>query len=88
MLTDIELPNDDREGAIVAGTILLLRDAQNGPEVLLLKRNPKAKNMGDVCMFPGGKAEAGDSAPKELEQAANAAGRALHAEADVVLMSS
>ena len=38
MLTDIDLPNDDREGAIVAGTILLLRDALNGPEVLLLKR--------------------------------------------------
>ena len=88
MLTDIELPNDDREGAIVAGTVLLLRDALNGPEVLLLKRNPQAKNMGDVWMFPGGKIEAGDAAPREVEQAANAAVRELHEEAAIVLNTS
>ena len=88
MLTDIELPNDDREGAVVAGTVLLLRDALNGPEVLLLKRNPQAKNMGDVWMFPGGKVEAGDAAPREVEQAANAAVRELHEEAAIVLNTS
>ncbi|MDB2654610.1 NUDIX hydrolase [Luminiphilus sp.] len=88
MLTDIDLPSDDREGAIVAGTILLLRDALNGPEVLLLKRNPQAKNMGDVWMFPGGKVEAGDSAPREVEQAANAAVRELQEEAAIVLNTS
>ena len=88
MLTDIELPNDDRDGAIVAGTILLLRDALNGPEVLLLKRNPQAKNMGDVWMFPGGKVEDGDAAPREVEQAANAAVRELHEEAAIVLSTS
>ena len=85
MLTDIELPSDDREGAIVAGTILLLRDALSGPEVLLLKRNPQAKNMGDVWMFPGGKVEAGDAAAREVEQAANAAVRELSEEAAIVL---
>ena len=56
MAIEDSLPLTDRGDAILASTVLLLRDAARGPEVLLLKRNPNARNMADVWMFPGGKA--------------------------------
>jgi 8-oxo-dGTP pyrophosphatase MutT (NUDIX family) len=46
------------EGPVVdarpAGTAILLRDSDDGPEVLLLQRNPEARFMGGAWVFPGG----------------------------------
>jgi 8-oxo-dGTP pyrophosphatase MutT (NUDIX family) len=46
------------EGPVVdarpAASVILLRDAQDGPEVLLLQRTPAARFMGGAWVFPGG----------------------------------
>jgi 8-oxo-dGTP pyrophosphatase MutT (NUDIX family) len=46
------------EGPVVdarpAASVILLRDAQDGPEVLLLQRTPEARFMGGAWVFPGG----------------------------------
>ena len=51
---DPETPRD-------AATVVLLRDAAAGPEVLLLRRHAKASNMAGVYVFPGGKLDAEDA---------------------------
>ena len=66
MLTNIDLPIEDRDGAVLAATILLVRDGEDGLEILLLKRNANAKNMADVWMFPGGKIDEEDAGSSEL----------------------
>src|SRR5947209_8227384 len=38
----------------LAATVILLRDAGDGFEVLLVKRNPRARFMGGAWVFPGG----------------------------------
>lgn len=43
-----------------AATLILLRDCAGQLEVLLVKRNPKARFMGGVWVFPGGAVDAGD----------------------------
>jgi 8-oxo-dGTP pyrophosphatase MutT (NUDIX family) len=43
-----------------AATLILLRDDDDQLEVLLVKRNPKARFMGGVWVFPGGAVDAGD----------------------------
>jgi 8-oxo-dGTP pyrophosphatase MutT (NUDIX family) len=40
-----------------AATVILLRDAAAGLELLLVKRNPAARFMGGVWVFPGGAVE-------------------------------
>lgn len=45
-----------------AATLILLRDGTDELEVLLVKRNPKARFMGGVWVFPGGAVDAGDGA--------------------------
>lgn len=79
------LPVDERGDAVLAATVLLLRDSKDGPEVLLLKRNPDAQNMGDVWLFPGGKVDAEDVGDTETETAINAAVREVLEEAAVAL---
>ncbi|HEX8065349.1 MAG TPA: NUDIX hydrolase [Thermoleophilaceae bacterium] len=37
-----------------AATAILLRDADDGPEVLLVRRNPEQRFMGGAWVFPGG----------------------------------
>jgi 8-oxo-dGTP pyrophosphatase MutT (NUDIX family) len=67
----------------VAATVILLRDADEGPEVLLAQRNPKARFMGGAWVFPGGAVSAEDG---EGEAALRAAGlRELQEEAGIVL---
>ena len=67
----------------VAATVILLRDAADGPEVLLAQRNPKARFMGGAWVFPGGAVSAEDG---EGEAALRAAGRReLNEEAGIVL---
>ncbi len=43
-----------------SATIVLLRDAAQGMEVLLLRRNARASNMGGLYVFPGGKLDPQD----------------------------
>ena len=61
-----------------AATLILLRDAARGPEVLLVKRNPEQKFMGGAWVFPGGAVIEGEGGPaaaavRELEEEAGIA---------------
>ncbi|WP_026436011.1 NUDIX hydrolase [Acidovorax sp. JHL-9] len=51
----------DFETPRAAATLVLLREATTGPEVLLLRRHAKASNMAGVYVFPGGKLDAEDA---------------------------
>ena len=51
----------DSETPRAAATVVLLREATTGPEVLLLRRHAKASNMAGVYVFPGGKLDADDA---------------------------
>lgn len=44
----------------VAATVILLRDGDDGLEVLLAQRNPAARFMGGAWVFPGGAIGPGD----------------------------
>ena len=48
--------------ARLAASAILLRDAPDGPEVLLLQRNPEARFMGGAWVFPGGAVHSADEA--------------------------
>jgi 8-oxo-dGTP pyrophosphatase MutT (NUDIX family) len=61
-----------------AASLILLRDSADGPEVLLVKRNPEQRFMGGVWVFPGGAVHAEDvdhaaAATRELEEEAGIA---------------
>jgi 8-oxo-dGTP pyrophosphatase MutT (NUDIX family) len=45
-----------------AATVILLRDAAGRLEVLLVRRNPAARFMGGMWVFPGGAVDAGETA--------------------------
>ena len=77
MAIDGSLSLEERGGAVLASTVLLLRQSASEPEVLLLKRNSNARNMADVWMFPGGKVDDDDRGPSELDRVATAAVREL-----------
>lgn len=58
-----------------AATLILLRDGERGPEVLLVQRNPAQRFMGGLWVFPGGGRSASDesllhTALRELEEEA------------------
>src|SRR3954469_4515404 len=58
----------------VAASVIVLRDSDAGPEVLLVQRNPNARFMGGAWVFPGG-AVHGEEEPvatglRELEEEA------------------
>lgn len=63
---------DPREAA----SLILLRDSPDGPEVLLVQRNPAQRFMGGAWVFPGGGVHAGEDADhtatavRELEEEA------------------
>jgi 8-oxo-dGTP pyrophosphatase MutT (NUDIX family) len=72
-----------------AASIIVLRDSPNGPEVLLVQRNPKQRFMGGAWVFPGGAVHGEDTdhsaaAVRELEEEA---GIALPEDAEVVTWS-
>ncbi len=48
------------ETPLAAASMVLLREAPTGLEVLLLRRNAKASNMPGLYVFPGGKLDAAD----------------------------
>jgi 8-oxo-dGTP pyrophosphatase MutT (NUDIX family) len=64
-----------------AGSIVVLREAPGGPEVLLVQRNPAQRFMGGAWVFPGGGVHADDA------DHAAAAVRELQEEAGVALPS-
>ena len=73
-----------------AATLILLRDSADGPEVLLVQRNPAQRFMGGAWVFPGGAVHAGEDADhaatavRELEEEA---GIALPTGAELVPVS-
>ena len=85
MAIDGTLSLAERDGAVLASTVLLLRYSASGLEVLLLKRNANARNMADVWMFPGGKVDEDDLGSSELDRVKRAAVRELEEEANVQL---
>ena len=61
-----------------AASIVVLRDSDAGPEVLLVQRNPEQRFMGGAWVFPGGAVHADDAdhaaaAVRELEEEAGVA---------------
>jgi 8-oxo-dGTP pyrophosphatase MutT (NUDIX family) len=70
-----ELSEGDVAPPREAATVIVLRDGAQGPEVLLVRRNPDSKFMGGAWVFPGGAVRAGDADPaatarRELEEEA------------------
>jgi 8-oxo-dGTP pyrophosphatase MutT (NUDIX family) len=71
-----EEPNrGDVTEARPAASLILLRDAPKGPEVLLVERNPEQRFMGGAWVFPGGAVDGADETPeatavRELEEEA------------------
>jgi 8-oxo-dGTP pyrophosphatase MutT (NUDIX family) len=81
-----ELNEGEVTEARQAASIIVLRDSPEGPEVLLVQRNPKQRFMGGAWVFPGGAVhpeDAGHSAAaiRELEEEA---GIELREDAEVV----
>jgi len=64
-----------------AASVILLRGAGEGLEVLLVKRTPKARFMGGVWVFPGGAVDAHEGSGDDAHRAA--AVRELAEEASV-----
>jgi 8-oxo-dGTP pyrophosphatase MutT (NUDIX family) len=70
-----ELNTGATKPARQAATAIVLRDADGGPEVLLVKRNPASRFMGGAWVFPGGAVHDDDgghagAALRELEEEA------------------
>ncbi len=66
-----------------AATVILLRGGERALELLLVKRNPQARFMGGVWVFPGGAVEQAEGDDDRAHRAA--AVRELHEEAGVEL---
>jgi 8-oxo-dGTP pyrophosphatase MutT (NUDIX family) len=66
-----------------AATVILLRGGEEGLELLLVKRNPNARFMGGVWVFPGGAVEQDEGEDDRAHRAA--AVRELQEEAGVEL---
>ncbi|MBX5469977.1 MAG: NUDIX hydrolase [Thermoleophilaceae bacterium] len=56
-----ELNTGDVTPAREAASVIVLRDSDRGPEVLLVQRNPQARFMGGAWVFPGGSLHPGDA---------------------------
>ena len=61
-----ELNPGEETPARVAASVIVLRDTEDGPEVLLVQRNPQSRFMGGAWVFPGGAVDSGE----EVEQTA------------------
>ncbi|MEA2455446.1 MAG: hypothetical protein QOI45_1708 [Thermoleophilaceae bacterium] len=83
MRVDGPHPSEElNEGAVTeprqAASIVVLRDSPEGPEVLLVQRNPEQRFMGGAWVFPGGSVHDGDgdhaaAAVRELQEEAGVA---------------
>jgi 8-oxo-dGTP pyrophosphatase MutT (NUDIX family) len=78
-------PNDDKQEIRFASTVVLLRESDAGPEVLMLKRASKLVFFGGAWVFPGGKIEPedGDLVNGLLDAARVAGARELFEEAGI-----
>jgi len=70
-----ELNTGDVTVPRVAASVIVLRDSDAGPEVLLVQRNPASRFMGGAWVFPGGAVheedgDAADTGVRELEEEA------------------
>ena len=70
-----ELNTGEVTEAREAASLILLRDSDEGPEVLLVQRNPEQRFMGGAWVFPGGSTSKDDgdelrTARRELEEEA------------------
>src|SRR3954468_7945612 len=63
----------------VASSVIVIRDSEAGPEVLLVQRNPAARFMGGAWVFPGGAVHEDDG------DAAGTGARELEEEAGLVI---
>ena len=81
-----ELNDGEVSDARQAATLVLLRDAAEGPEVLLVQRNPRQRFMGGAWVFPGGAvhAEDADHAAAAVRELREEAGVELPPDAPVV----
>jgi len=63
----------------VAASVIVMRDSDGGPEVLLVQRNPAARFMGGAWVFPGGAVheDDGDAAGTAVRETEEEAGLAL-----------
>jgi 8-oxo-dGTP pyrophosphatase MutT (NUDIX family) len=78
-----ELNEGEVTEARQAASLILLRDSAEGPEVLLVQRNPEQRFMGGAWVFPGGAVDTEDG---EHDVAHRVAGlRELDEEASVTL---
>ena len=58
---DLETPGPTADvPALPAATVVLLREARDAPEVLLLRRSSKLAFHGGAWVFPGGRVDAGE----------------------------
>jgi 8-oxo-dGTP pyrophosphatase MutT (NUDIX family) len=66
----------------VAASVIVMRDSGDGPEVLLVQRNPAARFMGGAWVFPGGAVHEsdGDAAGTAVRETQEEAGLALEEE--------
>src|SRR5438105_312260 len=69
---------------IPAATVVLARDASDGIEVLMLRRNSRGA-FGGMWVFPGGQVDPADAAEDEVATARRAAAREAEEEAGVVV---
>jgi 8-oxo-dGTP pyrophosphatase MutT (NUDIX family) len=60
-----ELNRGEVTKARLAASVIVLRDAAAGPEVLLVQRNPAQRFMGGAWVFPGGAVHDEDGDPAE-----------------------
>ena len=70
-----ELNRGEVREARPAASLMLLRDGPDGPEVLLVERNPEQRFMGGAWVFPGGAVDGDAEEPqaaavRELEEEA------------------
>ena len=72
-----------------AASLILLRDSAEGPEVLLVKRNPEQRFMGGAWVFPGGAkhGEDADHAATARRELNEEAGVELSEDAELVPFS-
>jgi 8-oxo-dGTP pyrophosphatase MutT (NUDIX family) len=84
-----ELNEGEVTEARQAGSIIVLRDSPEGPEVLLVQRNPKQRFMGGAWVFPGGavQAEDADHSAAAVRELKEEAGIDLPEQAEVVAWS-
>ncbi len=94
MPADEPLPGEElNTGAVSdareAASVILLRDSEQGPEVLLVQRNPEQRFMGGAWVFPGGATHGddGDERHAALRELEEEAGIALADDAELVRYS-